>query len=223
MLAGHIVLVTGGTGPLGPGVLPVLIDEGATVITTAHRHGQDIPAAAHVEVVDVMHAPDVGPMIERIEAQQGRIDGLVCMVGSITGGTFIQADNQTWREIVDLSVNSAVMTIREVLPGMIERGYGRIVTVGARPPLDPSPTTSNAAAAQDSVVAMTRAFARELRGTGVTINCILTDAIDTPQHREALPRHDPDAWVKPEELARVIAFLCSDAAGVVRGATLPVG
>lgn len=222
-LEGRVILVVGGTGPLGPGMLPVLTDAGATVITTAHRPIKDAPADAQIEIADVMHTPDVGPLVQRVLAQHTRIDAAVCIVGSITGGTFIQADHQTWREVIDLSVNSAVTTIREILPGMIERDFGRIVIVCARPPLDPTYSAAAAAATHDSVITLTRAFARDTRGTGVTANCILTDTVDTPEQREARPHHDPHDWVKPEQIGKVVTFLCSDAAGIVRGAALTVG
>jgi NAD(P)-dependent dehydrogenase (short-subunit alcohol dehydrogenase family) len=124
--------------------------------------------------------------------------------------------------MVELNLNTAVIAARAVLPGMTERGYGRIVTVGSRPAIDPTPNTAAYSAAKAAVVAMTRSLGRELRGTGVTANCILPSTIDTPQNRESMPRADPSRWVKPEEIGRIVAFLCSEASGVIRGAAIPV-
>lgn len=222
MLDGRIVLVTGGTGALGGGVLPVLVREGATVVTTAHRPGQPVPDGVEVEVVDLLEQGTAEPLVERVVERHGRIDALACLVGGFRGGAFIQTDNQTWHEVIELNVQTAVTTIRAALPGMVERDYGRIVTVGAQSAVNPMPNTTAYAAAKASVIAFTRSLGRELRRSGVTVNCVLPETIDTPQNREARPKADPDNWVKPAQVGEVIAFLCSEPAGIIRGAAIPV-
>lgn len=221
-LSNRVVLVTGGTGALGRGVVGELARAGATVVTTAHRPTPPPDEGVEVEVADLLDGAGAAPLVERVVARHGRLDGLVCLVGGFRGGAFIQTDEATWRELVDLNLHTAANITRAALPGMIERRYGRIVTVGSRPALDPSPNTSAYAAAKAAVVALTRSLGRELRGSGVTANCIIPSTIDTPQNRESMPRADPSKWVKPEEIGRVVAFLCSDAAGVIRGAEVPV-
>jgi len=221
-LKDRVILVTGGTGSLGRGVLAELRAANATVISTAHRPTVEPIEGVEIEVADLMDPETAVPLVERIIARHERIDGLVCLVGGFTGGTFIQTDHQTWREMVELNLNTAVIAARAIVPGMTERGYGRIVTVGSRPAIDPTPNTAAYSAAKAAVVAMTRSLGRELRGTGVTANCILPSTIDTPQNRESMPRSDPSRWVKPEEIGRIVAFLCSESAGVIRGAAIPV-
>ena len=220
MLDNRLVLVTGGISGLGRGVLAALRDEGATVVTTTHRP-QSVDDT-HVEVADLLTPGEARPLIERVIATHGRIDALVCLVGGFIGGSFIQTDNHTWNEIVELNVSAAASAISAALPQMTERGFGRIVIVSSKPALDPSPNAGAQAAAKDSVIALTRSTGRELRGSGVTANCILTGTIDTPANRELLPRADPTAWVTPEQIGQVVAFLCSEAAGVIRGAAIPV-
>lgn len=221
-LTDRVVLVTGGMGGMGSGVVAELRAAGATVVTTAHRQPVAATEGVEVEVVDLLERDAVGPLVEGIVARHGRIDGLVCLVGGFKGGAFIQTDQQTWQELVELNLYTATLTIRAALPAMLERRWGRIVTVGSRPAVEPSPNNAAYSAAKAAVIAMTRSLARELRGSGVTANCILPSTVDTPQNREALPKGDPAKWVKPEEIGRVVAFLCSDAAGVVRGAAIPV-
>jgi NAD(P)-dependent dehydrogenase (short-subunit alcohol dehydrogenase family) len=221
-LTDRVILVTGGTGGVGGGVVVELRAAGATVVSTAHRQPAAPPEDVQIEVVDLLETGAVEQLIERLVAQHGRIDGLVCLVGGFKGGAFIQTDHQTWQELVELNLHTATIATRAVLPSMLERRYGRIVTVGSRPAVEPSPNTAAYSAAKAAVIAMTRSLARELRGSGVTANCILPSTIDTPQNREAMPRADPARWVKPEEIGRVVAFLCSDAAGIVRGAAIPV-
>jgi NAD(P)-dependent dehydrogenase (short-subunit alcohol dehydrogenase family) len=221
-LSSRVALVTGGTGSLGHGVVGELVKAHATVIATAHRPSPAPAEGVSVEVVDLADADEAAPLMERVAAQHGSVDALVCLVGGFRGGAFIQTDHVTWREMVELNLNTASNVIRAALPGMVERRYGRIVTVGSRPALDPSPNTSAYAAAKAAVVSLTRSLGRELRGSGVTINCVIPSTIDTPQNRESMPKADHAKWVKPEEIGRVIAFLCSDAAGIIRGAEVPV-
>lgn len=217
----RVILVTGGTGSLGQGVVATLRARGAEVIATAHRPTAPIPGVA-IEVADLRDAGTIGPLVERVVARHGRIDGLACLVGGFVGGAFIQTDHATWQELIDLNLHTGMNVIRAVLPGMLERGWGRIVTVGARPALDPAPNMAAYAAAKAAVVAATRSLGRELRGTGVVANCILPSTIDTPQNREAMPKANPDRWVKPEQIGRVVAFLCSDDAAIINGAAIPV-
>ena len=77
-------------------------------------------------------------------------------------------------------------------------------------------------AAKAAVMRITESLAEELSADGVTANCILPGTIDTPQNRAAMPDADMSRWVPPSDIARVIAFLISDAAGAVTGAAIPV-
>jgi NAD(P)-dependent dehydrogenase (short-subunit alcohol dehydrogenase family) len=218
----RVILVTGGAAGAGRGVVEALIDAGATVVATVHRRPPQLPEGVELEIADLLDVAAVEPLVARVTERHGRIDGLVCLVGGFKGGAFIQSERQTWQELIDLNLHSAVGITRAALPGMIARGYGRIVTIGSRPAVDPAPNSSAYAAAKAAVIAMTRGLARELRGSGVTANCVLPSTIDTPQNRELLPRADPSKWVTPRQLGQVVAFLCSEPAGAIRGAAIPV-
>ncbi len=221
-LQGRVILVVGGSGGLGRGIQVELSAANATVIATTHRQASPASDGIEVEVADVREPKELQPLVERIRKRHGRIDGLVCLVGGFTGGSFIQKDHQTWQETVELNLNTSTIAARAVVPGMIEHGYGRIVTVGSRPAIDPTPNSSASSAAKAAVIAMTRSLGRELRGTGVTANCVLSSTVDTPQSRESMPRSDPSVWVTPADIGRIVVFLCSDAAGVIRGEAIPV-
>jgi NAD(P)-dependent dehydrogenase (short-subunit alcohol dehydrogenase family) len=217
-----VAVVTGGSGGIGRGVITALRDCGIRVVATAHRPPPDPVDGVAVETADLLDTEHIPHLVTRITEQHGPIDALVCVASGFAGGSFIQADHHTWREIVDLNLNSAATTIRAVMPGMIARGAGSIVTIAARPAFDPTPHGAAVAAAHTAVTAMTRSLARELQGTGVTVNCVLPDVVDTPLMRERYPDVDPSVWVTPEEIGGVVAFLCSPAGRVVRGASLPV-
>jgi NAD(P)-dependent dehydrogenase (short-subunit alcohol dehydrogenase family) len=109
-----------------------------------------------------------------------------------------------------------------VVPVMVAQGAGRIIYVAARAGLEGGKNMAAYSAAKSALIRLTESLAAELRGTGVTVNCVLPSTIDTPQNRAAMPKADPARWVKPEAIADVILFLASDAARAVHGAAIPV-
>jgi NAD(P)-dependent dehydrogenase (short-subunit alcohol dehydrogenase family) len=216
----RVVLIAGGSDDAVQGIVSALRSSGATVVATSHRP-RSIDGAT-VEVADLLDHGAIKPLIGRVIERTGRIDALVCFAGGFVGGSFIQSDDRTWSEIVEINVTTVAAVIRATLPTMTERGYGRIVAVGAKPSLDPSPNLNAQAAAKESIVALTRSIGRDLRGTGVTMNCLLPGPLNTATNRELLPRVDRSAWITPEALGGVVAFFCSEAAGAIRGVAIPV-
>ena len=108
--------------------------------------------------------------------------------------------------------------MRAVLPGMVERGWGRIVAVGAAVAGDPPPGLSAYAASKAALNALVSVAAKETIAAGVTVNAVLPTVIDTPANRRAMPGANPGSWVAPETLADDIAWLAGEeAAGVTGG------
>ena len=112
--------------------------------------------------------------------------------------------------------------MRAVVPGMIERGGGKIVNVGAFSAQKGQALMGAYGAAKGAVIRLTESMAAELRDKNINVNCVLPSIIDTPENRAAMPDADPARWVAAEDLANVIAFLASDAARAVHDAALPV-
>jgi NAD(P)-dependent dehydrogenase (short-subunit alcohol dehydrogenase family) len=105
---------------------------------------------------------------------------------------------------------------------MLKQGRGAIVNVAAKAAFDHTAGAAAYAASKAAAVALLGSMAAELKGTGVRVNSILPSIIDTQANRQAMPNADFAKWPKPEEIARVILFLCSDDARVIHGAALPV-
>ena len=138
------------------------------------------------------------------------------------GKALADEDLATWSTLFDANVRSALVACRAVLPGMLARGHGRIVTVASRDALAGEAGAAAYAASKAALLRMTESIAAETRGRGVTANCVLPGAIDTPQNRGA---PDPAAWptlVPADAIADVIVFLTSAAARALSGAALPV-
>ncbi|RME36073.1 MAG: SDR family oxidoreductase [Thermoflexia bacterium] len=227
-----VILVTGAAGNLGRAVARALADSGARLILVDHVQDRlpalfpdlaDSPDHYLASPVDLRDEAAVGAMVEETVRRFGRIDGAVNTVGGYRGGTPVhETDLQTWQELFDLNVRTVLTVTRAVVPQMLRQGKGRLVYVAARAALEGGRNTAAYSAAKSAILRLTESLAAELRGTGITVNCVLPSTIDTPQNRAAMPKADPSRWVKPEAIAQVVLFLLSDAASAVHGAAVPV-
>jgi len=109
-----------------------------------------------------------------------------------------------------------------VVPAMLKEGSGAIINVASKAAFDHAGGAAAYAASKAAAVAMMDSLAEDLKGTGVRVNSILPSIIDTEANRKAMPIADFAKWPKPEEIARVILFLCSEDAKVIHGAAIPV-
>jgi len=223
-----IALVAGGTGGLGRAVSLAFLDEGAKVVVP-YRSEKEFAelkrAAAGREsqligrTVDVLEEAAVASLVDEI----GRIDVLVNTVGGYVGGV------ELWKlapvdfdRMLNLNLRTGYLLARAVVPGMLKRGQGAVVNVSAKAALDHGAGASAYAASKAASLALIDSLAADTRGTGVRVNSVLPSIIDTKTNREAMPDAKFDAWPKPEDIAKVILFLASDAAKVVHGAAVTV-
>jgi len=121
-----------------------------------------------------------------------------------------------------LNVRAGYVLSRVVVPVMLQQGKGAVVNVASRAAVDHAAGASAYAASKAAALAMMDSLAADLKGTGVRVNSVLPSIIDTEANRKAMPRADFTTWPKPEDIARVIAFLCSDEAKLIHGAAVPV-
>jgi NAD(P)-dependent dehydrogenase (short-subunit alcohol dehydrogenase family) len=124
--------------------------------------------------------------------------------------------------MLSLNLRSGYALARAVVPVMLKEGAGAIVNIAAKAALDPPAASAEYAASKSAAIAMMHSLAADLKGTGVRVNSVLPSVIDTEPNRKAMPKADFSKWAKPADIARVILFLCSEDAKVVRGASIPV-
>jgi NAD(P)-dependent dehydrogenase (short-subunit alcohol dehydrogenase family) len=124
--------------------------------------------------------------------------------------------------MMNLNARTVFLMSRAIIPHMMERRYGRIISVAARAALKGTARHGPYNASKMAVIRLTETMAAELRNDGITANCILPGTIDTPANRAETPDADFSRWVTPESMARVILFLASDLAADVNGAAIPV-
>jgi NAD(P)-dependent dehydrogenase (short-subunit alcohol dehydrogenase family) len=230
--ANKIALVAGGTGGLGRAVSLAFLEQGSKVAATYRRKEEwdalEEAAGASKErleghAVDVTDEAAVTELIERLLKKHGRLDALINTVGGYAGGVKLwELDTRVFDQMLALNVRSGFVLSRAVVPGMLKQGHGSIVNVASTAAFDHAAGAAAYAASKAAAVAMMDSLAADLKGTGVRVNSILPSIIDTETNRKAMPKADFTKWPKPEEIARVILFLCSDDAKVVHGAALPV-
>jgi NAD(P)-dependent dehydrogenase (short-subunit alcohol dehydrogenase family) len=225
-LTDRIVLVTGATGGVGPAVSRMLVAEGAHVVLVSRREDAACELArdlveAHGFGADLTDEAAVGDLLGRILSEVGRVDALVHLTGGYSGGVPVaRTAAADWERMLALNLRSAFFTIRAVLPGMLERGRGRIVTVGSRAAFEEGAGMAAYAVAKAALLKLTEAVAAEVRTSGVQVNAVALSTVDTPANRRAMPRAKHDTWVTPEQVARAVVFLLE--AEAVTGAVLKV-
>jgi len=230
--AGKFVLVAGGTGGLGRAVTLSFLNESAKVVVTYRRQEEfaalNQAAGANASSleghqVDVTDEAAVRRLTEQILARSGRVDVLVNAVGAYAGGAPLwETDSKIFDQMLALNLRSGYVLSRVVVPVMLKQGSGAIVNVSSRTALDHAAGAAAYAASKAAAVAMIDSLAADLKGTGVRVNSVLPSIIDTDVNRRAMPNADFTRWPKPEEIARVILFLCGEEAGLIHGAAVPV-
>jgi len=230
--SGKLALVSGGTGGLGRAVTLAFLAEGARVAVPYfdQKEFDDLNAAASQhsaklegQSIDVTDEAAVRVFVDGVLAKHGRLDVLVNTVGGYAGGLKLwEMDAKIFDRMLQLNLRSGFALSRAVVPAMLKQGHGAIVNVAAKAAVDHAAGASAYASSKAAAVALMDSLAADLKGTGVRVNSILPSIIDTKANREAMPDADFSKWPKPEEIARVILFLCSDEAAVVHGAALPV-
>jgi NAD(P)-dependent dehydrogenase (short-subunit alcohol dehydrogenase family) len=226
------VLVAGGTGGLGRAVSLAFLGAGARVAVTHRREaeldelrsaggGASVRLEGHA--VDVTDEAAVERLVDDLVARHGRLDALVNAVGGWAGGAKTwEAGSQELDRMLALNLRSGWVLSRAAARAMVRQGSGAIVDVASRAGTEPTPGAAAYAASKAAAIAMIESLAAELEGTGVRANSILPSVIDTEANRKAMPKADFAKWPKPEEIARVILFLCGDDAAVIHGAAIPV-
>ena len=225
-------MIAGGTGGLGRAVSLAFLQESAKVMVT-YRSPEEFTAlktqagsqSSSLEgyPVDVTNEGAVRELAEGIVTKHGRIDALVNAVGAYAGGTSLwETDPRVLEQMLALNLRSGFVLCRVVVPLMLKKGVGSIVNVASRAAVDHAAGAAAYAASKAAAVAMIDSLAADLKGTGVRANSVLPSIIDTEANRKAMPKADFNQWPKPEEIASVILFLCSDDAKLIHGAAVPV-
>ncbi len=239
-MGGRVAFVTGASRGIGRACAIALAVDGHRVGVC---FGQDENGAAETCAAvsaaggealavraDVADVAAVDAAFGQVEEAFGRIEVVVANAGITRDGLFLRMDDEAWGSVLRTNLDGAFHTIRRGAPGMLRARFGRIVAVGSVAGMSGSAGQANYAAAKAGLIGLTRAVARELASRNVTANVVAPGPITTAMtealsddRRQAMTSLVPlGRFGTAEEVAAVVAFLCSDAAGYVTGAVLPV-
>jgi NAD(P)-dependent dehydrogenase (short-subunit alcohol dehydrogenase family) len=218
------VLVTGGTGGLGAAVTRAFLDDGWRVVVPwiAERELERVQPHDRLELVQAdLFEPDA--VAGAVRAAGPSLRAVVNLVGGFAIHDRVhETPIETFEEQLRLNLRPTYLVCSAALPLLLAAGGGAIVCVSSRAARRPFPGAAGYVVSKAAVLALVDALDAEYRKDGVRVNAVLPSVIDTPFNRASMPDADFDAWVTPEEIARVIRFLCSDEASVTSGAHLPV-
>jgi|SRR5450432_3754824 len=216
------IIITGANGNLGATTVKKFLDEGYKVVAVDHANNHLDFAAARPgfewRSVDLANEGAAAAFVKDMIAAHGQIDGALLLVGGFAMGDIAGTDGEMMRKMYSLNFETAYFLARPLFLHMQERGYGRLVFVGARPALRPE--QGRAAIAYSMTKSMLFYLAdlmnASAKGKNVVISVVAPSTIDTPLNRSSMPDAKPADWVKPEDIAGVLEFICSEKGSALR-------
>ena len=221
-------IVTGGTGGLGSAVTRRFLADGWRVVVPWVDASETDRLDAHDRLTllqaDLFDETSVADVVAAATADAAApLAAAVNLVGGFAeGGRVHETPIEDFEAQFRLNLRPTYLVTAAALPHMLEHGNGSIVCVSTRAAVRPFAGAAGYIASKAAVLAFVDVLAAEYRKDGVRANAILPSIIDTPANRSANPDGNHQAWVKPEEIAAVIHFLCSDDASPTSGAHIPV-
>jgi NAD(P)-dependent dehydrogenase (short-subunit alcohol dehydrogenase family) len=231
MLTGQVIVVTGAAGNVGSALAVLLASRGARIAAvdtakdrveavTAGLSGSGHLALSRYDLTDFAAAT---ALVAEVRSTCGRLDGVGTTAGGFAMAKLADADLGHWEAMFSLNVKTTWNIYRAAVPVMRQAGGGALVGIGSAAGLKGAGEMAAYSATKSAVMRLTESLADELRRDRIRVNAVLPSTIDTPQNRASMPGADMSGWVKPEEVAEVMAFLLSDRASGVTGALVPVG
>jgi 2-hydroxycyclohexanecarboxyl-CoA dehydrogenase len=245
-MSNRVALVTGGAQGIGKGIATTLGAEGFRVaiadlnLEVAEQTAKEISAAGGEAIavqVDVTSTESVQAAVATVERELGPVEVIVNNAGFDDFMPFVKTTEEFWERILDVNFKGHLRVIQAVVPGMIERGFGRIVNIGSDAGRVGSSLEAVYSGAKGGIIAFTKTLAREVATKGVTVNTVCPGPTDTPALRKFADGQGDDAEKvisgmaravpmkrlgTPEDIGPAVAFFASDGAGFVTGQTLSV-
>lgn len=232
-LKDRLAVVTGGAQGLGLAIARRFVESGARVVIWDRDGDAAARAAAELGPAATSRAVELTDDNQILDAAQaaGAVDILVNNAG-ITGGNAPtwELDPATWRQVIEVNLNAPYVICRALVPGMIARGYGRIVNIASIAAKEGNPNAAHYSASKAGLIALTKSLGKELAGTGVLVNAITPAAARTPifdqmtqQHIDYMLSKIPmNRFLKPDEAAALVAWLASEDCAFSTGAVFDI-
>ena len=245
-MGNRVALVTGGAQGIGRGITAALAEQGFRVaiadlnLETATQAAKDLSEAGGTVIAveaNVTDSASVRAAVAAVERELGPVEITVNNAGWDDFMPFVATTEEFWDKIIDLNFKGALRVTQAVLPGMMEREFGRIVNIGSDAGRVGSSLESVYSGAKGGIIAFTKTLAREVATKGITANTVCPGPTDTPMLRKFVDGSGQDAEKvlggmtravpmkrlgTPDDIGPAVAFFASDAAGFITGQTLSV-
>ena len=233
--AGRVALVTGGASGIGRAIAERLRAEGPEVALLDSNAERLETVAGELEALavtaDVTRSTDVDSAVARVESELGRLDALICSAG--VGGDSLHTDEVSdaeWQRVFGINCHGVFYCNRAVIPGMKQRGYGRIVNIASIAGKEGNPMAAAYSASKAAVIGMTKSIGKDLVDTGILVNSVAPAVIQTPildqmseEHIEYMVSRIPLGRLgQPEEVAALVAWLASEEMSFATGACFDI-
>ena len=226
--SGRCALVTGGASGIGRATVDRLRAGGAEV-AVLDRVVDGVEGLAIAG--DISSSEEVDAAVARVESELGKVDILVNSAG-VAGESLrtVDTSDEEWRRVMAVNADGTFYACRAVVPGMVSRGYGRIVLVASIAGKEGNPMAPAYSASKAAVIGLTKVLGKDLARTGVLVNCVTPAVIETPmiddlssEHLDYMVERIPIGRVgAPEEVAALISWLASDDCTFSTGAVFDI-
>lgn len=253
-LRGRVAIVCASSDGLGKATAQSFVKEGTHVVVCGRDRRRLIAAAREIAMrgkgksaevmpvaADLSRAKDIRKLVSSAVKEFGRVDILVCNAGGPPVAPFAGLGDEQWQRGVDLTLFSAIRCIREALPHMQHRQWGRIITITSLTAKQPADDLVISSTIRPGILGLSKVLANQLATDGITVNCVapgyfLTErqkeisasrarakGVTEESYREEMAAGIPmKRYGRPAELADTIVFLASARAGYINGATISV-
>jgi 3-oxoacyl-[acyl-carrier protein] reductase len=225
-------LITGASRGIGAEIARALARDGFAVTINYNQSEQQAKLLAEqLEGKAVRADVSVPEQVRRMFDEVGALDVLVCNAGISQYGLFSETDYDSWRRVFAVNADGVYNCVHAALPGMLQKGGGSIVLVSSVWGLAGAACETAYSASKAALVGLTKALSKELGRSGIRVNCVAPGVIDTdmlagfsPEDRRDLVERTPLGRLgTPEDVAELVAFLCSDKASFITGEIISVG
>ena len=235
-LSGKRALVTGASGGIGGAIARKLHERGASVALSGTRADaleklkSELGDRAYVTPADLSIAEAANQLVDLATDAMGGVDILVNNAGLTRDTLALRMTDENWQSVLDVNLSAAFRLSRSTLRGMIQRRWGRIISISSVVGVTGNPGQANYAAAKAGLIGLSKALAREVANRGITVNCIapgfietaMTRALSDEQRQKMLANIPSSRFGTVDEVASVVVFLACEEAGYLTGQTLHV-
>ncbi|MHA4810412.1 SDR family NAD(P)-dependent oxidoreductase [Flavitalea flava] len=217
-----LIIITGANGNLGSATVKKFLDQGYKVIAVDHS-GEHLEFARtnpdfELKQVDLSDEKATEAFVQEVIGRYGKVDGALLLVGGFAMGDIAATDGAALKKMYSLNFETAYFLARPLFQQMLKQDYGRLVFMGARPAVKAE--QGKGVIAYSLTKAMLFHLAELLnasaKGKNVVASVVAPSTIDTALNRQSMPDADPATWVKPEQIADVLEFICSEKGSPLR-------